>query len=342
MTIKIFVGDVDESLSLQAKEHDNNAILIDHKNYQILFDKRKHNQNVTVYTSLGDIKDPGLFYDLLCLADIIHYCPPLHWTGEDIDFIDPTESVQGFTEHVLLSLKDQIEIISVEKLYFFPAAQPLSDFRKTKNPQLWVVGCSISHGIGVDINQRYGNIISREMDMPCSFLTRPGSSIDWAADQIVRSDIVADDIVVWGVTEPCRVTYVHEHKLLNGINAVTYKKHPEYKKILPENTLLSQDNIYRQIYAIERAINFCKKSQAKLLMVGLLNNPILLRYLNSFPEYIRYPYKVTIRDNNVMLDNFCDLGDDHLHPGPEQHKLYANFIVQQLVSRNIYHPKTNR
>jgi hypothetical protein len=335
--IKIFVGDTDNSIEVEAKKHDPTAFLIDRSNYHRLFNG-DYKEPITVYTSLGDLRSIDIFYRVLCLADIIIYCPPVQWSDhKDIDLTNPSGSIKGFTEHVLLLLKNQVEIIGIEQTYFQPTAQPVVDTRKSTKAQMWIVGCSVSHGIGVEIHQRYGNILSDELGIPCSFLTRPGAAIDWASDQIIRADILPNDIVIWGLTDPCRTTYIHENKLLSGVNNRSFERYPTYKKILSQKILVSEDNIYKQIYSIERAINYCKRIKAQLIIVGILNESILLRYLESLPEYVCYPYDILVDSKNqqLIINNFCDLGDDQNHPGPKQHMLYAEFIKKQLIFRNI-------
>jgi hypothetical protein len=195
-----------------------------------------------------------------------------------------------------------------------------------------VAGCSISHGTGVDKETRYGQLISNQLNIDCSFLTRPGSAIDWASDQIVRSDIRKGDIVIWGLTQACRTTFVHDNQLLPGVTVQSYQIYPNLDKILPLSTLLSQNTLYHHYMSIERAINFCKKCQAKLLMIGLSHqNSGIVSFLKTKKNYFLYPYRPGFDD---VVHTYIDFGTDNCHPGPMQHQEYADFCQSTLKKLN--------
>ena len=204
----IFIGDTDESVRICAQEYHSSAQLLNHSNYKE-FIVLSLDQDSVVYTSLGDLpKDLNIVYNILCLADQIVYCPPTQWSDNRLlNFTDPGTCTNGLTEILLLLLPKSIQIVNLNPE--IPDPMPLTDTRKCKETQLWIAGCSISHGVGVDLTERYGHLLSTELNMPCSFLTRPGSAIDWAADQLLRSDIRKNDLVVWGITNPERITYIH-------------------------------------------------------------------------------------------------------------------------------------
>ena len=328
--LTVFVGDTDNSVSISAKQHDPMAFLLDFNNYQDFFNNAL-SKNTTVYTSPGDLpKDIGILWKLLTVADKVIYCPSTEWTdNKHIDTVFPTSCMQGLTEHLLLILPDKEKVQNLDYTKLVPDPIPLRDQRIVDTPQLWCVGCSISHGIGVAPTERYGDLISKKLEIPCSFLTRPGSAIDWAADQILRSDIRKGDIVMWGITSANRLTFVHENKLLTGITANSYKVIPNLNSIVPEKTLLSQNTVYKHIYSIKQVINFCNKCQATLLMIGLIPSDNTIRYLATLPEYHHYQYQQKYH-NDIFKTIFEDYGNDGEHPGPAQHKLYADFILDLI------------
>jgi hypothetical protein len=327
--ITLFVGDTDSSLSVAAKKHDPTAFLIDHSNYKE-FLISKTTQDVTVYTSLGDLpKNLEIFWNLAMSACNIVYVPPEKWSdGMEIDILDPTLSLQGMTENFLLFLSSFRPVKNLELCRFTAKVNPLVDERKSNEAQLWVAGCSVSHGVGIETNQRYGQLVANALDISCSFLTKGGSSILWAADQILRSDIRQDDIVVWGITTTARNTFVHQDRLLT-ININTYKIDPTIEEIIPLHLLLGHNTFYSHLYAIEQVINFCKKCQAKLLLVGLLPSNNMLRYLKNKLNYFHFMHNLDFSDNRVS-DKYIDLGSDQQHPGIKQHKQYADFILKHI------------
>lgn len=328
-TLTIFVGDTDESLSVTAQLHDSSAILLDFTNYQKFINSILE-KDTSVYTSLGDLpKDLKIVFDILNLADQIIYCPPQTWSdNKEIDFADPGNSIQGLTELLLQLLPDSIEIKNLNPKIQNP--NPLVDTRKDERTQLWVAGCSVSHGVGVGDTLRYGQLLATELNLPCSFLTRPGSAIDWAADQILRSDIRENDLVVWGLTNPERLTYIHNNTLLNGINVGTYDSFPEYQKIVDQKNLFTQQTLYKHFYSIQQVINYCNKINAKLLLVGiLLGQYSFLSFLKSQKNYVHISYPVTF-DNYQILSYFVDLGKDLRHPGVKQHQQYKEAILKHI------------
>lgn len=319
----IFFGDTDDTVSVAAQKFNPGAFLVSTDNFEQV-SNTDLTHDVVAYTALGDLpKDLSVVCHFLEQADEIVYCPPKIWSDQaTIDLLSPTESVQGLTENILLLLKNQVLIHGIEQALFYPNAIPLTDYRKTVQPQMWSVGCSITHGIGVDNSIRYGQQVADELDLECSFLTRSGSSITWAADQILRSDVKSNDIVVWGITNNERISYVHLGKLLPGVTT-------NNTSIVPMETLLSENTFYQNIYSIEQVINFCDKCQARLLMIGLLPSYNILRYLSTKSNFFNFPYTFNFL-NSSMRRSFVDVGTDNEHPGTLQHSLYKNFVLKHI------------
>jgi len=331
--LTVFLGDVSENVATQALQSDDSAFLLDFNNC-LEFLNNELTSNTTVYTSIGDMaNNVSPLWTLLNSADSVVYCPPAVWSdGKDVDPLSPTSSIQGFTEHLLLMLP-QDKVVGLDRNQLSADPMPLVDGRRSEYPQLWVAGCSITHGVGVDPSQRYGQLLADELNLPCSFLTRVGSAIDWSSDQILRSDIRTGDTVVWGLTSTERLTYIHDQELLHGITAKSYIINKQLEKIVSATTLLSQNTFYQHMYSINRVINFCKTTKVKLVIVGLLTSAACLRHLTNTPFFYPYPYPPDFTDFNskfVNFLNFADIGTDNLHPGPEQHSLYKNFILSLI------------
>jgi len=326
----IFFGDTDDTVAIAAQKFDPSAFLVSRDNFKQVINSDL-TQDVVAYTSLGDLpKNLAIVFQLLEQADEIFYCPPDLWSDQAvIDVSSPTESTQGLTENILLLLKNQVTIHGIEQALFYPTAIPLTDYRKTIQPQMWSVGCSMTHGVGVTNSARYGQLVADELDMECSFLTRPGSSIAWAADQVLRSDLKYNDIVVWGITNNERVSYVHQGHLYPNITVDMHHKYPELKRLAPIETLLTENTLYQNICSIEQVINFCNKCQVRLLMIGLLSSCNILRYLSTKSNFFNFPYTFNF-SNSSMIHSFVDVGTDNKHPGPVQHSLYKNFVLKHI------------
>lgn len=329
-TLTIFVGDIDESLADSAKSYDSSAWQLDHSNYKDFLTSTL-TKNITVYTSLADLpKNLEIFYNILNSADKIVYCPPSQWSDNNtVDFADPGASIQGLTETFLLLLSNSIQVDNLNP--DIPTPVVLADDRKTDQSQLWIAGCSVSHGKGVQLQERYGQLLANKLTMTSSFLTRVGSAIDWAADQILRSDIRKNDLVVWGLTSPERFSYIYNNKLLS-ITPTDYSNFPQIKNIINPSDLYNQNTIYKHFYSIQQVINYCNKCQAKLILVGILTGCYsFLNFLQSQKNYVHIPYSLNFEDY-VFSTQFLDT--DNLHPGPKQHIQYQQLILDKLKELN--------
>ena len=327
--ITLFVGDTCESLSRVALQHDPSAFVINNFNYKS-FLTSDTTGNITVYTSLGDLSnDLEVFYHIAMRSTDIVYTPPETWSDSRlIDPIDPNSCVQGLTETMLLLISNYRSVKNLELCYFNPTVNPLVDLRKTENTQLWFAGCSITYGIGVGNSQRYGQLVANRLNLPCSFLAQGGSSIAWAADQILRSDIRPGDTVIWGLTSTERITQINQNNL-TCVTISTYKKNSNFEKQLPIKTLWNETTFYTHLYSIEQVINYCKKQNITLSLVGLLVGHNMFRYLKAKNNYFHYDHKLKLQNNNIKIE-YVDLGTDKLHPGLKQHQLYADFCQRTL------------
>ena len=305
--ITVFVGDVHEYLAVIAQSQDPSAKLVTEKNYKKL-------ASGTWYCSLGDFQNPKNFVQVLQQADEIIYTPPNEWSNT---------STQLETEKQLLDLKI-LELCTVRNIdhLSWPKLKTLldlSDVRKIEGPQIWVAGCSISHGMGVAPNQRYGQLVADRLNLPVSFLTCPGSSIAWAGDQLLRTDIRTGDTVIWGLTSWERLCYYTNNGIAH-VNGSYYTAHPEFDTTVPLSELSSQNQLYQSIVKIHEVINFCDKIHVNYVLAGLLTD--LWRYAIINDHYISLTEVYPAYPKDMLnLDP---------HPGPDMHKWYAEQILKKL------------
>ena len=314
--ICIFVGDVSDDLQKVATSNDSTAKLI-----------TEHTDNLSTgvyYTSLGDYKDLSTFVNVLEQADQLVYVPPSRWSDTKKDF----SYMKKWTEFYLIyfSSVKQVDwpsgILPTDELNIMLS---VSDTRKTPHPQLWIAGCSVSHGDGVDANQRYGQLIADTLDLPVSFLTKPASSIMWAADQILRSDIQSGDIVVWGLTTHIRFPYYYNNQM-HHLVANYYTKNPSFNQVVNIDRLDEKDLVYRSIVSIHQVVNYCQQIGAKLYIAGLLVTEEFTPYTVNLPRYMQLANRFGVELHN----RFIDIGSDNLHPGPKQHHWYAEQILKKI------------
>lgn len=317
----LFVGDCDESLAVNAKHLDSSASLIDQNNYKKWLDDTFTS---TAYTSLADLpKDASIFYDLIMHADEVRYCPPAQWSNTDVGADIFPNTLKQFTEFYLHTAnKIKNHVVGLKPFnYSLDTFLNLADTRRSKDIQLWAVGCSTTAGVGINPDQSYATLLAKKLNLPLSTLAVQGSSISWAADQILRSDIKADDVVVWGLTEENRLTLWDEDLEKPAHITIGYKNAKSFPSNLLDKLLIHKTNFFLAIQRISEVINFCKKTNAKLLIFPVHSSHLLNVYLYNLKEFVPYIYKSM---------NFSDRGTDNLHPGPKQHQLYADFCQTQL------------
>lgn len=312
--ITLFVGDVGEYLANIAQQHNGDAKLITAKNY-------KNIRAGTYYTSIGDLATEEKFSLVLKQADVIIYSPPEIWSAPE------SKLHTEYWISVMRAFEDK-KVVNADhlKLPLLNKFLQLADSRKTQSPQLWISGCSITHGVGVEKSERYGQLVADRLNMPASFLTAPGSSIAWSADQLLRSDLRTGDIVVWGLTTVGRISWFQDNTELKHINIYTYIKDPGFDNHVKITRIWEQDRTYDAITKIHQVINFCAKLGAKLYLAGILVD--LRRYSLDFENFIPFYHGVKEKYED---NQFLDIGtDSERHPGPLTHQWYADKILDRI------------
>ena len=317
--ITLYIGDVTDEVCTAARTYDPTATLLTSQNYINL-------TAGTYYVSLGDFENLQQFVDALAQASELVYVPVDNWS----DTNNQHSYMKHWTEFYLMFFKDK-------KTVFIDADTKINNelsswldlvaHRQTESVQLWITGCSNTHGVGVDKHERYGQLIADELNLPVSFLTIPGSSIIWSADQLLRSDLRSGDIVIWGLTNVNRFPYYSNDKL-NHVNVTTYKVNPALDKIIGLDHLSNKNNHYRTVTAIHQVINYCQKLGVKLYFAGILVDSYFLPYLINLPNYTQLFGHYT-GDHETK---FLDVGTDNLHPGPLTHQYYANALLDKIVN----------
>jgi hypothetical protein len=310
--IKIYLGDVTEYLRDQAILSDPTAQLITGDNYKNL-------KSGTYFTSIGDLNNLTMLGEVLQQADQIVYSPPDKWS----DCFFGKSEMQTCTEDYLniFRFRCTIENYTNAREPEFNQILTLADTRKTDSSQLWIAGCSISKGDGVDNHTRYGQLLANRLNISASFLTRSGSSIAWAADQILRSDIRPGDTVVWGITSHTRLTKFEMGEVrCFGFNHKIWTHTPSTTEYL-----VSDQALYHSVISVHQVINFCKKIHAKLILAILLDQTVI-NYIQDFPNLVMLN---RIWGRNFK-EKFMDLGSDQSHPGIKTHEFYADQIYQKI------------
>jgi len=320
MAITLFVGDCTEDLATQAKDFDSSAYLVDFSNYQKFLDQTNH--TLTAYTSAADLpkmsQNEAVFYQVLQKADQIYYCPPTTWSDHTDEF--SLQNMKQLTEYFLYlihSKKNNVRGLDLSN-YANNFYLKLQDKRKPNSQaQLWVAGCSVTAGVGVDSDERFAVLVAENFDGQFVDLSKAGSSMEFAADQILRSDVRKGDFVVWGLTSEYRAL-VWDRKCQTSASINPYKF--DYTNTNKADDIVDETRLYKALIAFVQVENFCKKVGAHLIAVPILCSEALQLLLHDHDSYYQLPY----------MPCFLDLGSDNIHPGREQHKWYSDRINNVL------------
>lgn len=316
--ITVYLGDSSAYLSELVCKIDPAAKLLTGSNY-------KNISTGTYYTCIGDIGGLPSLGEVLQNADQIVYAPPPNdqWTDEKNGVSDMKQWTEDYLQ--TFSFRTTVKNFPVNQLDNKIKFLELTDSRKNNDNQLWIIGCSISLGVGVSDDQRYGQLLANSLDLPVSFLVKDGSSLIWAADQILRSDIRKGDLIVWGLTSTPRVPWFN-NGAIQHIGPGNYLQYSGLNQQFGLDYLDSEDSLYRSTIAVFQVINYCKKIGANLLLAPLLNNGLWLECFRDCSTLLQLS-GLWGRDQENL---FFDLGTDAAHPGPGTHKFYANEILAKL------------
>lgn len=322
--MKLLVGNTRGTLPGIARQLDPKAVLVGVHNYQSNF-------NVG-YTSLREFKDRQHFLELLIRADEIEYHPPENAIYNTSDITSTHDGYEQFLVAVAVTQKaNRPTLLSAASRQVYHKYQNMSrlvDQRRGAATQLWAAGCSITIGVGVDPEARWGEIVATELDLPISWLAAGGTSNPWAADQILRSDIQEGDIVVWALTNNERWHIFQKNGVVARGNPANYAENSELQVHMPPALLFDEPDHWtaNTVQSILQVQNYCSRVGAELFVIGgvLSNNEILL-YMYDNPVYSHF--------YNPELVFSIDRGTDNMHPGPIQHRRYADFIAAQIRQR---------
>lgn len=281
----------------------------------------KDQDNHVVKSSLEDLKIPIEHFPEL-ISSVNH----IHLIDLDLETISKFESQTAYMYLTFLSylskIKDQY-YQDVKKLFVNDNPRPVS------TPCLFVVGCSVSHAVGVSDHERYGSLLSQNLELPAVFLTRPGSSIAWQSDRILQADLKAGDIVVWGLTNFLRVNLADGFDW-KGCPVRSYARLPADLRYFDLDYFQSWTMNISCVKSILQVENFCKKIGVKLIIANLMETTLAPLLFKSQSNYVDL-FTCHSMENLGQI-KWEDVGTDNEHPGPKQHRIFADKIYQTILS----------
>lgn len=215
---------------------------------------------------------------------------------------------------------------------------PVDTRKGNGEPNLFVAGCSVSAGMFINIEQSYGSLLSEKTQMSMVLLANRSTSVDWAANQIISSDLRPGDVVVWGITAVHRLTWltlgtdnnfqpVHCLPTMNPkfANFMGNSAYDLVKRFMVE---AEQHHMLAAATKILQVKKVCEMSGARLLF-GFLpysGTDIVKQLTTAFTNdagYVKIPY-------STESPHWTDFGSDGAHPGPESHRLIAEAFFSKL------------
>jgi hypothetical protein len=182
-------------------------------------------------------------------------------------------------------------------------------------PTLWVFGCSHSYGVGLKPGEsNYGQLLSQQLNMPLKSITKPGSSLHWSYRHLFNAPIESQDIVIWQLTTPNRVS------TFNGefVQEIVLSSSKDRKLI---DSITKEQLFFNQISLLNTGVRFLRLIGCKFLLISINQFESIYDYVS---EYIKYPEYCPSYGVNI------DKGTDGLHVGPLSHQAIAQSLLNSV------------
>ena len=271
------------------------------------------------YTSLPDFgKRIDILMEICLQFDEIIYRPPAVWTKDYVE-----QQTKELLKYIMFVKSDKSTIKGYSKLVDIDLRTIAEDqFERTEEPHMWISGCSFSAADGVTDEQRWATLLANKLNMPYTVLAKGGSGNTHQARRLLSADVRENDVVIFQITTPERETIFHpklgQLHVTPGVYDIVY----DLYKLYPPDRLDEMTLVYNQIRDMRNVINFLQKTKARFMFwspgVYLSMGAYLLEYFRHRENFYMY------------LDSIADLGTDGLHPGPNTHKQYADFVFEKF------------
>jgi hypothetical protein len=260
------------------------------------------------HTTLGDVSSEQII-NLLPHVTEVKFIP---------DHFDITSSIYKETIVLLNYLSHLIKIdgFDIADAENFINQQEI--FNRPNEPVLWVFGCSHSYGMGLTDNELpYGKLISQQLGMPLKLMAQPGSSTQWSFRHMINANIQPDDLVIWQLTTPNRVTRF-EPGTADGVETQLAKTKDRYLL----EVFNDQQVFFQHINMLNVGVQYLRTKKVKFMLTSLMvQTNLFYEYLIEYTKYPEYCYAPTFS---------VDLGTDQVHVGPESHKKLAQSLLNHL------------
>lgn len=313
----LYLGDGSLKFANQVQLLDKSAFLVNNKN--IIKFKLGEKSGYSSLADLSDIGNTPEFTNLLDSADQIYFIESPSVSNVNVYNLDPSNLIEIYLENYNYSTNKVVGL----KNFCLRKFKEFNELKIDRISNIWIVGCSVTYGIGISKNDRYGSIIEKELGVTAQYIAVPGCSNMWIADQILEADIRENDIIFWGLTNAQRTYFRTKDNVLhlsvgNNINSI------KLKEIFDIDRLNDYNILYQNINSIIKVMKYANNIGAKLFMQQVIPNPILSPFLNGLENY---------SPSLGHYQPYIDLGFDDMHPGPKQHKIFAKNFIDMYNSK---------
>ena len=262
------------------------------------------------HSSLADLTS----HELLAIVrafDIVYFHPE--------SFVDKNEDLYKETIVLLTYIKN------FKTVKNFNVGGPVTFIDNTDvyvgahEPTLWVFGCSQSHGVGLHPHElKYSEILSKELNIPLKLVSKPGSSLHWSLRHLMAANITSNDIVVWQITAPSRISVYNGSATDEVLLARTSNRH------LIE-VYDHQQIFFNHMSLLSFGIHYLRTKNVNFVLTSIEDHS----ETTFRSEYVKYPEYCYSPGVNV------DVGTDGLHYGPLSHKRLASALLNHIQSNHV-------
>jgi hypothetical protein len=193
---------------------------------------------------------------------------------------------------------------------------------RTDDPTLWVFGCSHAHGWGLlPTEKNFAQLMSESLGLPLNQITKPGSSLHWSVRHLLAANVRQDDLIVWQLTTPPRLSTYHN----NQVDEVLLS-HTKNKYLL--EVFHNEQLFFNQITLFNFGMSYLRQIGVKFVVTSILpKQDNMYDYLNEYSKQTEYCY---------IPEYKIDLASDLQHVGPLSHNNIAHCLINhvQLLYNN--------
>jgi len=169
-------------------------------------------------------------------------------------------------------------------------------------PNILFIGCSLTLGIGINSQDRWTDLVSKELELKCYNLGIGGGSSDTAYRLLLGWIFKLNPtMVIFRVPPGIRLELVNQKEILNLQNV---------KKSLIRNFFLDNYIRYYSVDDMNNQLNYLKNLMAM--------------------KYLCIQQKVKFIETKTALEDFYDYARDLAHPGIISNQKYAENVLSLI------------